>query len=170
MRTVTVSGAERLDVAGSVKYEEFSARKALPGAGPDDPATRFTSVTLHEQIQASSPVDVENAAPASITDMSESGHADTGTGCASEMTDEQKATGPQGKETPPGAGAEFSRRSGANNALHPCTPDSSMMTDRDIEAGNELKEEYSALERTLAQQFWSCLSQECTGWQNTKVG
>ena len=49
-------------------------------------------MTLDEQILASSPVDVENAAPASITDMSESGHADTETGCASEVTDVQKAS------------------------------------------------------------------------------
>ena len=35
MRTVTVSGAENLGIAGSAKYDESSARKALPGAGPD---------------------------------------------------------------------------------------------------------------------------------------
>ena len=113
-------------------------------------------MTLHEQIQASPLVDVGNAAPASITDMSESGHADTGTGCASEVTDVQKASGPQGKDTPSGAslaGAELSRSSGANNALDPCTPDSSMMTDSDIEAGNELNEGYSSLATSLSQRF-----------------
>ena len=156
MRTVTVSGAENLGIASSAKYEEFSARKALIGAGPDEPATRLTSVTLHEHIQASSPVDVGNAAPSSITDMSESGHADTGTRCASDATDVQKASGPQGKDTPSGvslAGAELSRSSGANNALDPCTLDSSMMTDSVIEAGNELKEGYSSLVTSLSQQF-----------------
>ena len=156
MRTVTVSGVENLGIASSAKYEEFSARKALPGAGPDEPATRLTSVTLHEHIQASPPVDVGNAAPSSITDMSESGHADTGTRCASDLSDVQKASGPQGKDTPSGvslAGAELSRSSGANNALDPCTPDSSMMTDSVIEAGNELKEEYSSLITSLSQQF-----------------
>ena len=93
MRTVTVSGAENLGIAGSAKYEGLSASKSLPGAGPDEPATRLTSVTLHEHIQASSPVDVGNAAPSSITDMSESGHADTGTRCASDVTDVQKESG-----------------------------------------------------------------------------
>ena len=41
-------------------------------------------VALHDQILASSPVDVENAAPTRTTDMSESGHADTGTNCTQE--------------------------------------------------------------------------------------
>ena len=71
MRTVTVSGAENLGIAGLAKCEELSAGKTLPGAGPTEPATRLMPVTLHEQSLASSPVDVENAAPARIADMSE---------------------------------------------------------------------------------------------------
>ena len=116
----------------------------------------LTSVTLHEHIQASSPVDVGNAAPSSVTDMSESGHADIGTRCASDVKDVQKASSSQGKDTPSGvslAGAELSRSSGANNALDSCTPDSSMMTDSVIEAGNELKEGYCSLVTSLSQQF-----------------
>ena len=84
MRTVTVSGAENLGIAGSAKYEELSASKSLPGAGPAEPAICLMPEALHEQSLASSPVDVENAAPARIADMSEAAHAHTGTGCASE--------------------------------------------------------------------------------------
>ena len=71
-------------------------------------------------------------------------------------TDTRPQSSAQGKETPPGAGpagAERSCSSGANSALDPCTPDSSMMIDSDIEAGNELKEGYSSLATSLSQKF-----------------
>ena len=50
-------------------------------------------------------------------------------------------------------GAELSHSSGANSSLDLCTPDFLMMTDGDIEAGNELNEEYSSLATSLSQQF-----------------
>ena len=54
------------------------ASKTLPHAGPAEPATCLMPVTLHEQILSPSPVDVEIAAPARTTGMSESGPAVTG--------------------------------------------------------------------------------------------
>ena len=91
MRTVTVSGAEKLGIAR--RSTRSFQRVSLPGAGPAEPAICLMPVALHEQSLASSPVDVENAAPARIAEMPEAAHAGTRTGYASEGTDERKESG-----------------------------------------------------------------------------